>query len=80
LIAPAIRTRDGSTPAVAVAFEVSADMLGLRSPRNDPPGPIESSHKRSGHGHNGAIMVNDGLRSSNTRRHSGAMRSIEPGI
>jgi hypothetical protein len=27
LIAPAIRTRDGSTPAVAVAFEVSADML-----------------------------------------------------
>src|SRR5450432_2259032 len=37
LIAPAIRTREGSTPAVAVAFKASTDIFsGPRSPRNDP--------------------------------------------
>src|ERR1700688_4053733 len=40
LMAPAIRTREGSTPAVAVALEVSTDMSGPRSPRNDPPWPV----------------------------------------
>src|SRR4051794_35231628 len=33
LIAPAIRTRDGSTPAAAVAFVVSTDMCGCPAPR-----------------------------------------------
>src|SRR5450756_2490251 len=38
LIAPAIRARDESTPAVAVAFEGSTDIcFGPRSPRNDRP-------------------------------------------
>src|SRR6202035_2892993 len=41
LIAPAIRAREMSTPAVAVAFVVSTDIcFGLRSPRNDPTQPV----------------------------------------
>src|SRR6202163_3328988 len=36
LIAPAIRTRDGSTPAVAVALEVSTDIGWCPAPRETP--------------------------------------------
>src|SRR6202166_3802471 len=36
LIAPAIRARDGSTPAVAVALEVSTDMCWVPPPRKPP--------------------------------------------
>src|ERR1700676_5506025 len=36
LIAPAMRTRDGSTPAAAVAFDVSTDICWCPAPRETP--------------------------------------------
>src|SRR5580704_3175395 len=36
LIAPAMRTRDGSAPAVAVALEVSTDICWCPAPRETP--------------------------------------------
>jgi hypothetical protein len=41
LIAPAIRTREGSTPAVAVALEVSTDMGWCPAPRETPAAHFE---------------------------------------
>src|SRR5580698_3637318 len=61
LIAPATRTRAGSTPGVAVAFDVSTDIPGLRSPRNDPTFcSREGSHQRSSWTHSAVIMVKSG--------------------
>src|ERR1700694_3633116 len=42
LIAPAIRTRDGSTPAVAVALEVSTDIGWCLAPRETPARPVRA--------------------------------------
>jgi hypothetical protein len=45
LIAPAIRAREGSTPDVAVALELSTDICLVLAPREmTPPDLFESSH------------------------------------
>src|SRR6202163_417806 len=44
LIAPAIRAREGSTPAVAVAFEVSTDICWCPAPRETPYRAPNSAH------------------------------------
>jgi hypothetical protein len=48
LIAPAIRARDGSTPAVAVAFEVSTDICWCPAPRETTARPYQRDKRRSG--------------------------------
>jgi hypothetical protein len=53
LIAPAIRTREGSTPVVAVAFEMSTDICWCPRLAKRPP--------RSYRHYPAAIMVNGGL-------------------
>src|ERR1700733_11193388 len=65
LIAPAIRARDGSTPAVAVAFEVSTAMCWCPAPRETTVRPVRAPFlpkSRSCHRHTAATMVNGGLR------------------
>jgi hypothetical protein len=42
LIAPAIRIREGSTLAVAVAFEMSTDMMLVPVPR-ETPAPVHTA-------------------------------------
>src|ERR1700761_6395346 len=64
LIAPATRTRAGSTPAAAVAFEVSTDMFWVpRSPGNNlaQHAPFLPNDAAFAH-HSAAVMVNGELR------------------
>ena len=63
LIAPAIRTRDGSTPAVAVAFEVSTAMCWCPAPRETTVRPVRAPFlPKSRSCTFAASMVNGGLR------------------
>src|SRR6476620_8087082 len=71
LIAPAIRTRDGSTPAVAVASEMSTDIGWCPAPREKP---------RSYRDYPAVIMVNGGLKEQSRPRSSyrGSFVSLAP--
>src|ERR1700684_4424264 len=67
LIAPATRTREGSTPAVAVAFKVSTAMCWCPAPRETTVRSVRAPFlpkSRSCHRHTGASMVNGGLRAT----------------
>ena len=48
--APAIRAREGSIPAVAVAFEASTDMCWCPAPRETTSGPCNRANgAQAGH-------------------------------
>src|SRR5579863_9649692 len=74
LMAAATRVRAGSTPAVAEAFELSTDIFGLRSPRNDPPTHLAPDAKAPTSApasiQRAAIMVKDRLRRHYERQRS----------
>src|SRR4030088_215771 len=64
LIAPAIPTCDGATPAVAVAFEVSTDICWCPAPRETTAEHFERPIALMPP-HTAAFMVNGGLMTSN---------------
>src|SRR6185437_2677001 len=76
LIAPVTRARAGSTPARAVAFEVSTDMFRCPASRTRPSGSWRalSPEKRSRRRAQWAVMVNEELSSRVPRPGSAAYR------